>query len=99
MNEPLNIILWGVAIFVVLMLLSYLLPILLLGIIGIANVFMLTKEHLTHRKKYKKAVKQTRNKQKEFEERKKRQLENMKLEREKFDSTKERVESELNKHF
>lgn len=99
MNEPLNIILWGVAIFVVLMLLSYLLPIVILGIVGIANLFLIAKEHLTHKKKYKKAVKQTRNKQKEFEERKKRQLENMKLERDKFDSTKERVESELNKHF
>lgn len=95
MNEPLNIILWGVAIFVVLMLLSYLLPILILGIVGIANVFMLTKEHLTHRKKYKKAVKQTRNKQKEFEERKKRQLENMKLE----SDTEKHVKKELNKHF
>lgn len=42
---------------------------------------MLKKEHMAQKKKYKKAIKQTRNKQKEFEERRKRQLENMKLDK------------------
>ncbi|WP_016998693.1 MULTISPECIES: hypothetical protein [Mammaliicoccus] len=89
MNEPLNIILWGVAIFVVLMLLSYLLPILILGIVGIANLFVIAKEHRELKKAHKKA----------FEERRKSNLETRQLEREKFDGIKEKVESELNKHF
>ncbi|WP_426366323.1 hypothetical protein [Mammaliicoccus lentus] len=89
MNEPLNIILWGLAIFVVLMLLSYLLPILLLGIIGIANLFVIAKEQRELKNAHKKA----------FEERRKSNLETRQLEREKFDGIKEKVESELNKHF
>lgn len=42
-------------------------------------------------KKYKHAAKRTRNKQKEYEERRKRQFDNSKLEK--------HVESELDKHF
>lgn len=81
MNDPLNIILWGVAIFIVLIILSYLLPILVLTIASVLSLFVGVKENLAYRKKYKKAVKQTRNKQKEFEERRKRNLENMKLDK------------------
>lgn len=81
MTDPLNIILWGVAIFVVLSILSYLLPIIILTIVNLLSLFDGLKEHLAFRKRYKKAVKRTRNRQKEFKERRKRNLENMKLDK------------------
>ncbi|WP_239705175.1 hypothetical protein [Mammaliicoccus sp. R-M63] len=71
-----------------------------LSVLGFLTFLIVgAKELLADRKKYKKAVKQTRNKQKEFEERRKRNFENMKLHREEFDRTKERIDKEFNKHF
>ncbi len=71
-----------------------------LAVLGFLTFLIVgAKELSTDRKKYKKAVKQTRNKQKEFEERRKRNFENMKLHREEFDRTKERIDKEFNKHF
>jgi len=50
MNDPLNIILWGVAIFIVLIILSYLLPILVLTIASVLSLFIGVTEHLAYRK-------------------------------------------------
>lgn len=62
MSDPLNIILWGVAIFVVLMIISYLLPIIILTIANVLSLFVGVKDHLAYRKKYKNVVKQARRK-------------------------------------
>lgn len=71
-----------------------------LAVLGFLTFLIVgVKELSADRKKYKKAVKQTRNKQKEFEERRKRNFENMKLHREEFDRTKERIGKEFNKHL